>query len=300
MSEGVGSRTSLSLGAAAVTTILFWGSAFVGIRAGLPSYSPAHLALLRFLSASVALGVFAAVTRMRLPAARDLPLLFLLGLLGFAFYNIALNRGEQRIEAGPAALLLQTLPIWTAILATAFLGERLAPMGWVGIGIGFAGALVIALGGGKGFSLGWAAALILAASLSASIYNIIQKRMLARYRPAEVTTWAIWAGTLLLLPFSPGLIREVRAAPAAATLSVVYLGVCPAALAYATWAVVLSRMPASRAAALLYAVPVVAFLIGWVWLGEVPRLNDIVGGLFALAGVAVVNTLGRARRAGGG
>jgi drug/metabolite transporter (DMT)-like permease len=292
--ETLGSRSSLSLGAAAVTTIVFWGSAFVGIRAGLPSYSPAHLALLRFLCASLALGVFAAVTRMRLPEPRDLPLIFLLGLLGFAFYNIALNTGEQRIQAGPAALLLQTLPIWTALLATLFLGERLAPLGWVGIGIGFAGALVIAFGSGTGFSLGWSAGLILAASLSASAYNIIQKKMLARYRPVEVTTWAIWAGTLLLLPFSPGLLREMRAAPAAATLSVAYLGIGPAALAYATWAVVLSRMPASRAASLLYAVPVMAFLIGWVWLGEVPEVSDIVGGLLALAGVAVVNTLGRA------
>jgi drug/metabolite transporter (DMT)-like permease len=163
----------------------------------------------------------------------------------------------------------------------------------VGIGIGFAGALVIAFGTGTGFSLGWSAGLILAASLSASVYNIIQKRMLVRYRPVEVTTWAIWAGTLLLLPFSSGLLREVRTAPAAATLSVVYLGVGPAALAYATWAIVLSRMPASRAAAMLYAVPVMAFLIGWIWLGEVPDASDIVGGLLALAGVAVVNTLGR-------
>ena len=44
----------------------------------------------------------------------------MLGLLGFAFYNIALNIGEQTIAAGPAALLIQTVPIWTALAATVF------------------------------------------------------------------------------------------------------------------------------------------------------------------------------------
>jgi drug/metabolite transporter (DMT)-like permease len=286
-------RKQVGLPAAALITIIFWGSAFVAIRAALPAYSPGHLALLRFLSASLALGVLAVVTRMRLPAPRDIPMVILLGLLGFAFYNIALNYGEKSIQAGPAAMLLQTLPIWTALLAVIFLRERLRAMGWVGIGIGFAGALVIALGEGQALTLGWAAGLILMASVSASIYNILSKRMLARYRPVEVTTWAIWAATLLLLPFSPGLVKEIRAAPAAATISAVYLGAGPAALAYVTWAVVLSRMSASRAAAMLYAVPVVAFIIGWIWLGEVPGLSDIIGGALSLAGVVVVNTFGR-------
>ncbi len=75
-----------------------------------------------------------------------------------------------------------------------------------------------------------------------------------------------------------------------------YLGVGPAALAYATWAVVLSRLPASRASSILFMVPVVAFLVGWAWLGEALTLFAMAGGILAMGGVAVVNTLGRARR----
>ena len=286
------SRTLPVLGAG-LLTVLFWGSAFAAIRAGLHSYSPTHLALLRFLTASTVLGIYALVSRMRLPALRDLPLVFLLGLLGFAFYNVALNIGEQNIPAGPAAVLIQTLPIWTALAAIMFLGERLRPWGWAGIGVSFAGALVIGLGKGSGFGLNWAAGLILLASITASAYNIIQKSMLGRYRPVEITTYAIWAGTLILLPFAGGLPGAVHAAPIADTLAVVYLGVGPAALAYVTWAVVLSRLPASRASSLLFAVPVVAFLVGWAWLGETPTLLDVAGGVLAMGGVALVNTLGR-------
>jgi drug/metabolite transporter (DMT)-like permease len=288
----------LPVAAAAAATILFWGSAFAGIRAGLHSYSPTHVALLRFLVASAVLAVYALATRMRLPARRDLPLVLLLGLLGFAFYNVALNIGELRIAAGPAALLIQTVPIWTALAATIVLRDRLRLFGWIGIAISFAGALLIALGKGGGFDLGWGAGLVVLAAISASAYNIIQKRMLDRYRPVEITTYAVWAGTLLLLPFAGGLAGQVRAATLADTLAIVYLGVFPAAIGYVTWAYVLSRFPAAQAASFLYGVPVMAFLVGWMWLGEAPTAIDAIGGLLALGGVAVVNTLGRPRSAG--
>ena len=75
----------------------------------------------------------------------------------------------------------------------------------------------------------------------------------------------------------------------------VYLGIGPAALACVTWPVVLSRLPASRASSILFVVPVVAFLVGWVWLGEAPTMNDLAGGILAMGVVALVNTLGRAK-----
>ena len=297
---------------AATITVLFWGSAFAGIRAGLHSYSPAHVALLRFFVASVILAAFAVAPRrhgvpwrhkchgvpwrhMRLPRPQDIPLIFLLGLLGFAFYALALNIGEQSIASGPAAVLIQTSPIWTALAAILFLGERLRAWGWVGIAVSFVGAVVIGFGRGSGLALSWGAVLIIAAAVASSAYSIIQKRMLDRYRPVEITTYAIWAGTLLLLPFSGGIIGQIRTAPLGDTLAVIYLGAGPAALAYVTWAVVLSRLPASRASSFLFVVPIVAFLVGWVWLGETPTLIDLVGGVLAIGGVALVNTLGRAR-----
>jgi drug/metabolite transporter (DMT)-like permease len=291
-------RYSLSTALAITTTVLLWGSAFAGIRAGLEAYTPAHLALLRFLAASLALGGLAVLRRTPLPARADLPKMLLLGLLGIAFYNIALNTGQRSIAAGPAALLIQTAPIWTALLATVFLGERLRRWAWAGMALSFAGILVIAVGKGQDLDLRWGAALILMASFSMSGYNVIQKRMLRRYPAVALTTYSLWAGTLLLLPFAPGLAAEVAAAPPAATFSVIYLGVGPAALAYATWAFALSRLPAGRAASFLYAVPVMAFLFGWVWLGEIPHAADLAGGALALGGVVLVNTLGRQKTDG--
>ncbi len=287
---------SLAVLVPAVTTVVFWGSAFAGIRAGLQAYTPAHVALLRFLTASLVLGVYALATHMRLPERCDLPQILLLGLMGFAFYNLALNTGEQSVPSGPAAVLIQTAPIWTALLATLVLGERLSHWGWLGIAVSFSGVLVIALGKGEGLELHWGAGLILLAAFSTSIYFILQKRMLARYEAVELTAYAVWAGTLLLFPFAGGLPDALTTAPLSSTLAVVYLGVGPAALAYVTWAIVLKRLPAGRAASLMYGVPVMAFLAGWGWLHEAPGTTDLLGGLLALGGVVVVNTLGRIPR----
>jgi drug/metabolite transporter (DMT)-like permease len=71
------------------------------------------------------------------------------------------------------------------------------------------------------------------------------------------------------------------------------MGIFPAALAYITWAYVLSRIPASLAGSYLYLSPVLAILIAWIWLGEIPFFLSLVGGALALAGVIIVNVLGR-------
>jgi drug/metabolite transporter (DMT)-like permease len=70
----------------------------------------------------------------------------------------------------------------------------------------------------------------------------------------------------------------------------VYLGVFPGALGYMTWTYVLSKLPASRAASLLYLVPPIAFTIAWLALGEKPTAMSMLGGIPIVAGVALVNS----------
>ncbi len=276
-------------------TVVFWASAFAGIRAGLREYGPGEIALFRFVVASVVLGCIALVTRMRLPERRDLPAVFLAGFLAFTVYHVALNYGEVAVGAGAASVLINTAPLFTALLAVTFLGERLRILGWVGMAVSFFGAVLISAGEGEGFGLAPQALLILLAALSSSIYFVIQKPYLQKYGALAFTTYAVWAGTFLSLVFLPGLISQMGAARPRTTLAMVYLGIFPTAIAYVTYAYAFSRMPASRAVSFLYLIPVMAYLIAWAWIGEVPTLLSVVGGCVTLSGVLIVNAFGRRR-----
>jgi drug/metabolite transporter (DMT)-like permease len=284
-------RVTLAL----VVTVVFWASAFAGIRAGLGSYGPGEIALFRFLVASVVLGGIAIFRRMPLPERRDVPAVFLAGFLAFTVYHVALNFGEVTVGAGAASVLINTAPVFTALLAVAFLNERLRALGWAGMAVSFSGAFLISMGEGEGFGLSPVAFLILVAALSSSIYFVIQKPYLKKYGALAFTTYAVWAGALLSLVFLPGLISQVATAPSEATLAMVYLGVCPTAIAYVTYAYAFSRLAASRAVSFLYLIPVVAYLIAWVWLGEVPTPLSVVGSCVTLTGVLIVNAAGGQR-----
>jgi drug/metabolite transporter (DMT)-like permease len=293
-----GSRraTVLPLAAAGVT-ILLWASAFVGIRDAGAYLSPGALSLGRLVVGSLVLGVFVLARREAWPSRRDLGPIVACGLLWFGAYNVALNAGEQRVDAGTAAMLVNVGPILIALMAGAFLGEGFPRRLLVGSGLGFAGVVVIGLATARGAGADvWGVALCGVAAVTYAGAVILQKPVLARVSALQVTWLACTVGALVCLPFAPALVDELDRGPASALGWVVYLGAFPTALAFTTWAYALARTSAGRQGATTYLVPAVAIVLAWALLGETPPALALVGGVVCLTGVAVTRTRPRRSR----
>ena len=112
------------------------------------------------------------------------------------------------------------------------LGGEARGRGLGGVTVSILGVVLISLGEGFGVEPG--ALLVLLAALSTSAYFVLQKPYLSRYGSFGFTAYAVWAGTLFLLPFACGLLEEARRAALGPTLAAAYLGVFATIAAYAS------------------------------------------------------------------
>ncbi|KUY81181.1 DMT family transporter [Burkholderia sp. RF4-BP95] len=293
-SSSRGARLPLVAAGAVAFTIVSWASAFPFIRIGLHGLAPLQLAAARFATAAVLVIAWLAWRRPRLPATGDALRFLVCGLLGIALYNALLNTGEQTVSAGAASFIVNTLPIFTAVLAALFLRERFNRWGWLGSLVSLAGIAVIAHGQPGGLVLGSGSTLILGAALCSASYFVLQRRLIPVYGALPCAAYTLLAGAVLLAPWLPGALVSLGGGASRDTaLAVLVLGVFPAALGYATWTFALGHFGAARAANFLYLTPAVATALSMALTGERPGIETVCGGLLAIAGVILVALRGR-------
>ncbi|HET9225039.1 MAG TPA: EamA family transporter [Thermoanaerobaculia bacterium] len=273
--------------------MLIWGSTWAAIRVSLEGIPPLTGVALRFLLACALLLILTPIFGVRLgqsPMERRLWLIN--AVLTFTVSYGLVYWGEQWVPSGLAAILFATFPLFVAVLAHFFLpGERLRGSSLVGVLIGFAGVAVLfsedlqAVGGPR---TAFAATLMLIAPLASAIANVAVKRWGAGVHPLSVSGVSMGLGALLVVPLAwfgeRG--REISFTPRP-VLAVVYLAVMGSAVAFTVYYWLLRRLPATSLSLINYATPVVAVLIGTLWLGEPFTLRILLGAALVVAGVAI-------------
>ena len=274
--------------AAVGVTLLLWASAFVAIRHLAGTFSPGSLSLGRLLVGSICLGVVALGRGLPRPTRGQWVSIVTIGVLWFGIYNVALNAGEQHVDAGTAVMLIQVSPVLVALLAATFLHEEFTLYLGLGLALAFGGvALIATASDSSGDRSVLGVVLCLVAAVVYSISLVLQKPLVAKLPAIHVTWLACTVGAVVCLPFVGRLVDDTRAASASDVWWVLYLGVFPTAIAFTTFAYALRTMSASSLGVTTYLVPPITIVMGWLFLGETPPGMAYVGGALALVGVAV-------------
>lgn len=274
--------------AAIVVTILAWASAFIVVRGTGPHFTAGALALGRLIVGTVLLAPLLLRHAWVAPTRREWLLLLGFGGLWFGGYSIALNVAEQSLDAGTTAMVVNVAPILIALGAGLLLGEGVPKWLLIGTGVAFVGVMLIGIGtGGSVFGGGPGLLWALLAALAYTAGVLFQKPVLTRLPNAQVVWLGCAIGMLLCTPFAGELVDGLATAPVEGWWGMIWLGAVPTALGYTTWTYALSRMPAGRLGVSTYVVPPVTIVLGLVLFGEVPAVLAILGGVIALAGVAL-------------
>lgn len=274
-----------------------FGGAVVATRVVVEDVPPLNLAVLRFgLGGLILLACLLIGARDLLKVkARDLLYLVFLGGIFFAVFPVTFHVGIRLTEASRGALMIATMPIWSALLARLAGAEQLSWRQLSGILITFTGVgLTIAERG-----LAWDGnsmvflgdGLMLLTAFCGAVYGVLAKKMLARYSAMTVTTYAMIFGTLLLCPaaFIEGAPEALAQIDGQSAVLILYLGIMAGAVAYFLWTSALTRLSPTQVAVYSNMNPMVAAVLGVVLLSEKLTPIFVIGFAMTVAGVLLVN-----------
>ena len=210
-------------------------------------------------------------------------------LAGFA-YQVLFLMGIAATSAGNTALILSTLPMWSAILAWLILREKLHRWGWLGLLVTLTGTIIVASTKG---SIGTSQntlhgnILVAAAAFSWAFVSVISRPIMKTASPIALA----FVSAVMFLPLhfliswnSIGDLKILIEKPLVLA-SVAYSGIFSTGAAYAMWNFGVRQIGAAQATAFQNLVPLVALLASWFFLAERPLIVQLLGGSMIIGGL---------------
>ncbi|MEN8144647.1 MAG: EamA family transporter [Gemmatimonadota bacterium] len=272
--------------------VFIWGSNFSVLKYAFEEIEPLALNGIRFVLASVLLALFLRMSGERLVIRRsDWGLVVGLGILGNTIYQVLFIVGLSLTLAGNSSLMLATVPVFVALLSVARRHEHIRLLGWLGIFVSVAGIAFVVVGGSRGVGFGATTLrgdmLSLVAALVWSVYTVGTRPLVREYGTLPVTALTMWIGAAALLAVAtPSIIRQPwTEVSLLAWAALVYSGVLGIAVAYVLWNYGIRHLGSSRTALYSNTIPIVAILVAWATIGEVPTSLQVVGTALVLGGI---------------
>jgi len=277
-----------------------WGGTWPAGKLAVEEVSPFTTATVRFLLSTVLLALWARSRGPLVwPSRGDVPLLLAMGATAVAGYNILFLYGLELAPATDGAIIVPGLaPVFTALLAWPFLGERIGRNVVLGLALAFGGLIVVVDPSGpidRDRLLG--AALFVGGAVCWAIYSVIGKSATTRFGAVTATLYGTATGTLMLIPLSLAERgwNDLAAAQLDAWAPMVYLALFGTVLGFVFFYEGVIRIGASRATAFALLVPVFGVLSAVLILGEELGPETAVGGAAILGGLWLVQGRGARR-----
>lgn len=269
----------------AFVTVLLWASAFVFTKIALTYFTVEAIGVIRYVIASLLFLAIGLSKKIGFPAKQDLPKFLLAGVLGFTLYMITFNQASKSLTAATGSVVIASAPILTALFARLLFKEKIRLLGWIAIIVEFIGILILTLWDGI-LSVNAGMLWMFGAALCISGYNLLQRVLLKKYSPLQATAYSVFAGTLFLLVYLPDAAVQFGNAPLRQLLVIGFMGIFPSALAYMLWAkALLIAEKTSDVTNYMFVTPLLAALMGFLVMGEVPTLSTCAGGLMIFVGL---------------
>ena len=271
---------------------LTWAGSFIVVKVTVDEISPIDLGFLRFLVATpiMVLILFLRKKDIRIPT-RELPSLSVLGLTGVTLLYIFQYTGIEYTTASTSSVLISVNVIFIVILSALFLKEFLSLKKVLGVVFPFIGIIVVIFAQttnenivfSNKFFIG--CLFILLSAFCWAVYSIVGKKLLTRYDPFTVTTYAFVLGTIFFLPVVlPDILGVVQNISFNGWIAVFYLALLCSAFGYVAWYYALSKTEASRAAVFLNLIPLFTITLSF-FIKEIPTILFLIGAILIIYGV---------------
>ncbi|MDQ3778887.1 MAG: EamA family transporter [Actinomycetota bacterium] len=280
----------LRVWAALGTIYVVWGSTFLAIAVVVRDLPPFLSMAIRHLAAgTLVLGWVLARREHERLGLRQWGAAFVFGGALFLIGHGGLAWAQQRVPSGVAALLVGTIPLWFAVLARIFLGERLGGRALAGLALGFAGLFLLVDPSGEEGAEPVGALVIVVGALGWVAGSLYSQRSPLPKDTLLGAAMGMLAGGLLL-----AIVSAVRGEYGDATftadalVATAYMVVVGSLIGFSAYVWLLKTVPSSTVSTYAYVNPVIAVALGWAFNDETIGARTLVAGAAIVVGVALM------------